>query len=453
MKNLSSLVTLLATVLVLTQCSTGNQSTDQSATIDSTSVALPLNHVPEWSYDDVMYEVNIRQYSEEGTFKAFAQHIPRLKEMGVDILWLMPIHPIGEKNRKGTLGSYYSIKDYKAVNPEFGTMDDFKALVELAHQNGMKVIIDWVANHSAWDANWVETNPEFYTKDSTGAIIPPNPDWTDVADLNYDNPDLHIAMIDAMKFWVETCDIDGFRCDVAGEVPMVFWDEAIKTLRSIKPLFMLAEWDDPKMHTSFNATYGWGYHHTLMEIGKGHYNIDSLRTYFKKDIERYPSEAFRLRFNTNHDENSWKGTEEELFGDLAYNFQVLAFLAPGMPLIYSGQESGLNKRLEFFEKDVIDWKNYEQEGFFTELIKLKHDNPVLNAGNAGGAMEIIESKPENGMFVFDRFNEESKLRLVMNCSKSAQDAQKFMENGQIIFPQNQQKTSIEAGRCVVIKIK
>jgi glycosidase len=439
-------------VVMLTNCTPASQTETQSSSSDSTTLGVPLNHVPDWSYDDVMYEVNIRQYSEEGTFRAFAEQIPRLKEMGVDILWLMPIHPIGEKNRKGSLGSYYSIKDYKAVNPEFGNLDDFKALVDLAHQHEMKVIIDWVANHSAWDANWVETNPEFYTKDSTGAIIPPNPDWTDVADLDYNNPDLHIAMIDAMKFWVETCDIDGFRCDVAGEVPMAFWDEAIKNLRAIKPLFMLAEWDDPKMHSSFNATYGWGYHHTLMEIGKGHYNLDSLSTYFLKDMERYPAEAFRLRFNTNHDENSWKGTEKELFGDLDYNFQVLAFTAPGMPLIYSGQESGLNKRLEFFEKDAIDWNNYQHAEFFKELSSLKHDHQVLHAGSAGGAMTIVEVNPETGMFVFDRFNNESKLRVVMNCSKSVQDAEKFIEKGQIIFPKGHQKPSIDAGRCIVIKI-
>ncbi len=180
---------------------------------------------PEWSYNKAIYEVNVRQYSEEGTFKAFEKHLPRLKELGADILWFMPINPIGEKNRKGTLGSYYSVKNYKKINPEFGNLEEFKSLVKMVHKMGMYVIIDWVANHTAWDNPWIEEHPDFYTTDSLGNIISPNPDWTDVADLNYDNKELWNEMIAALKYWVEECDIDGYRCDVAGMVPIEFWIE------------------------------------------------------------------------------------------------------------------------------------------------------------------------------------------------------------------------------------
>lgn len=223
---------------------------------------------PEWSYDKAIYEVNVRQYTEEGNFKAFEKHLPRLKELGADILWLMPIHPIGEKNRKGTLGSYYSVKDYNAVNPEFGTLDEFNSLVKMIHKMGMYVIIDWVANHTSWDNNWIEEHPEFYTTDSVGNIISPNPDWTDVADLNYDNKELRKEMINALKFWVEECDIDGYRCDVAGMVPTEFWIEARTELEKVKNVFMLAEWDTPDVHLAFDMTYDLDLHHILNGLAK-----------------------------------------------------------------------------------------------------------------------------------------------------------------------------------------
>lgn len=452
MKNLLTLSCLLSATLWI-GCSNNTNNNTSVTTADTASVEpVALNAAPDWCYDDVMYEVNLRQYSESGTFEAFEKDIPRLREMGVDILWFMPIHPIGVKNRKGTMGSYYSIQDYKAVNPEFGDVEDFKRVVEKAHQVGMKVIIDWVANHSAWDANWINEHPEYYTKDSAGNIIPPNPDWSDVADLNYDNEGLRSAMIDAMKFWVETCDIDGFRCDVAGEVPMDFWDTAIGELRSIKEVFMLAEWDEPKMHSSFNVTYGWGYHHTLMEIGKGHYNIDSLRTYLENDLERYPDDAIRLRFNTNHDENSWKGTEEDLFGPLSYNFQVLAYTAPGMPLLYSGQESGLDKQLEFFEKDVIDWKDYGQADFLSSLADLKHTYDVLLAADQGGSLKVFQSDPETGLFAFDRLDDLGKgLRVLMNCTEQDMVLDSLI-TGKIVFPAGLEGATVPAYRSVVVEL-
>lgn len=444
---------LLSIALVALLAISCKQSPNEELQIEIPVPEVALNAAPEWIDNAVIYEVNLRQYSEEGTINKFAESLPRLKELGVDVLWFMPIHPIGVKNRKGTMGSYYSIQDYKAVNPEFGSMEDFKAVVAKAHDLGMKVIIDLVANHSAWDTKWITEHPEYYTQDSAGNIIPPNPDWSDVADFNYENDGLREAMIDAMKFWIDEADIDGYRCDVAGEVPMDFWDASIKELRSMKEIFMLAEWDDPKMHTSFNATYGWGYHHTLMEVGKGEWNIDSILTYFENDLSRYPADAYRLRFNTNHDENSWKGTEEELFGPLADNFQILAYTAPGVPLIYSGQESGLDKQLEFFEKDVIDWKNFEKTDFLAQLARLKHDQSALKAGANAGSFEMLASDPEAGLLVYDRMNDENHIRVVLNCSDQAKSIVDFAE-GEVIFSTDEKAgNELAAYKGLVYKLK
>jgi glycosidase len=327
---------------------------------------------PEWSKDAVIYEVNIRQYTPEGTFEAFSKHLPRLKELGIEILWIMPIHPIGEKNRKGELGSYYSVRDYKAVNPEFGTMEDFSKLVEKAHNLELKVIIDWVANHTAWDCEWINQHPEWYKKDSTGSFYGPF-DWTDVAQLDYEKPELHNAMIDALKFWVKETDIDGYRCDVAGMVPRDFWDKARKSLDTIKPVFMLAE-DEQEHHLleeAFNMNYGWEFHHIMNKIAKNEADASDLKRYFQKEDSIYSKNCYRMHFITNHDENSWNGTEFERMGDAVKAFAVMTFTIPGMPLVYTGQEVGLNKRLAFFKKDEVIYDENDFQEFYQELIKLK----------------------------------------------------------------------------------
>ena len=387
----------------------------------------------DWVKNAVIYEVNVRQYSPEGDFAGFEKHLPRLKKLGVDILWFMPIHPIGVKNRKETeesLGSYYAVKDYKGVNPDLGSLEEFKALVGKCHDMGFKVVLDWVANHSAPDNAWVEEHPDFYTKDEEGnyPIAPVGTDWWDVADLNYDNPDLRAAMVDAMKFWVDECDIDGFRCDVAGEVPLDFWQETIKELRGMKEIFMLAEWDDPKMHSCFNATYGWGFHHALMEVGKGHWTLDSLRKQMLDDNARFTEGAFKLRFTTNHDENTWKGTEESLFGKNTKNFQALIFAAPGMPLMYSGQESVLDKQLEFFEKDEIDWKSYELAPFFKKLDEVREANPAIWGGEWGGSFMFLGGDSSNGVMAFERSRDNNRIRFIMNCSDSEQDISQYLDD-------------------------
>ncbi len=377
---------------------------------------VSFNSPPDWSYSKTIYEVNTRQFTGEGTFKAFEKHLPRLKEMGVGILWLMPIHPIGEKNRKGTLGSYYSVKDYKAVNPEFGTSKEFKALVDKTHKMGMYVIIDWVANHTAWDNIWMIEHPEFYTQDSLGNYIPPVPDWTDVADLNFDNKNLWTAMINALKFWVEEYDIDGYRCDVAGMVPIEFWIEARKGLDKIKPVFMLAEWDTPEMHEAFDMTYDWRTHKLMNAIAKGNKTAEDMFNNLNDDKNSYPQIAFRMHFTSNHDENTWNGTVFERLGSAAETFVVFSFLIPDMPLIYTGQETGLNKRLAFFDKDEVEWKGHEFEKLYAHLIKLKNNNTALLNGERGGEIAWVNSTDKKNILAFTRAKNKDEIFAIFNFS-------------------------------------
>ncbi len=370
----------------------------------------------EWSRDAVIYEVNVRQFTPEGTFEAFQAHLPRLKELGVDILWLMPIHPIGEKNRKGSLGSYYSVQDYAAVNPEFGDLDDLKALVKEAHGLGMYVILDWVANHTAWDHAWITEHPEWYSKDANGDMIAPF-DWTDVAELDDSNEDMQTAMIDDMKYWITEADVDGFRCDVAGEVPLAFWDRARKELDEVKPVFMLAEAEVVEHHfDAFDMSYAWELHHIMNSIASGDKNANDLQKYFEKNDTLFPADAYRMCFITNHDENSWNGTEYERMGDAVNTFAVLSFTLPGMPMIYSGQESAFDRRLLFFEKDSIDWGDYPMADFYAELGNLRKENPALWSGTSGGKMKRLKTTDNKSIFAFLRKKDDNGVLVIANLS-------------------------------------
>jgi len=392
---------------------------NQSKKNEVAAQAAKLNPI-EASKASVIYEVNIRQYTPEGTFEAFTAHIPRLKAMGVDILWIMPINPIGEKNRKGSMGSYYAVKDYKAVNPEFGTEADFRNLVKTAHDNGMMVILDWVANHTAWDHVWIEKNPEWYTKNEKGEIIPPVEDWTDVADLNYDNGELRAAMKDALKYWVREFDIDGYRCDVAGMVPVEFWDSARAELDAIKPVFMLAEAEEPIHHKkAFDANYAWELHHIMNEISKGKKNANALRKYFKNEPTRFADSVYRMAFTTNHDENSWNGTVFERMPNSYKAFAAFTYAAPTFPLIYSGQEAGLDKRLKFFEKDTIEWKQHEMAALYTKLNQIKNDNQALWNGRYGGGINMLKTNHKSRVFAFTREKEGNEILSVFNLSDTA----------------------------------
>jgi len=311
MKNLMIILMLLVG-FVLVSCNTATEKTTKT----EDTLALEYKKVvPEWSRNSVIYEVNIRHYTPEGTFKAFEAHIPRLKELGVDILWIMPIHPVGLKNRKLTeksLGSPYSVQDYLKVNPDYGTMDDFKSLVKLAHDNGMKVIIDWVANHTSWDNVWVTSNPEFYTRNEKGEMtVPAGTDWEDTADLNYDNDSLRSAMTEALRFWIKEADIDGYRCDVAGMVPVDFWDNVRAELDKIKPVFMLAEAEEAPLHkNAFDMAYGWNFHHVMNAVAQGKKDVSEIDNYFASIDTVFTKETYLMNFITNHDENAWNGTEK-----------------------------------------------------------------------------------------------------------------------------------------------
>ena len=382
-----------------------------------------------WVYNATIYEVNIRQYTPEGTFTAFIHHLPRLKELGVNILWIMPVQPIGEEGRKGTHGSYYSIKNYTQINPEFGTLDDFKKMVDIAHNAGMKVILDWVANHTAHDAIWVTTHKDWYVTDSLGQIVSPY-DWTDVAKLNYDNAGMRQAMQEAMIFWLKETDMDGFRCDVAGEVPTDFWESTVSELKKVKPdIFMLAEAENPELNVNaFDAYYSWGMHHTMNAIAQGKANVNSLREELKK-MSEFPEYAIPMHFTSNHDENSWNGTEFERMGDAAPTFAALAHILPGIPLIYNGQEVGFNRRLEFFEKDLIDWNDPDNfTAFYQNLIQLKKTSEALFCQELGGKLEeIITNRPEE-IFAFRRKVNDSEVVAFFNLSPDTVDFT-FEENG------------------------
>lgn len=371
----------------------------------------------DWG-NTVVYEMNVRQYTPEGTFAAAAEHLPRLKELGVDVVWLMPIYPIGVLERKGTLGSYYAISDYCATNPEFGSLEEFDAFLAKAHEEELFVVLDWVANHTSPDAKWINESPaDWYVRDENGKTIVQY-DWTDIAKLNYDNHDMRAEMEKSMRFWLDR-GVDGFRCDMACEVPFDFWQTTIPALRKdYKNIYMLAEGEHTELHVnSFDASYSWELHHLLNAIARGEKDCEHLIEYVEKDMATYPKQALRLMFTSNHDENSWAGTEFERMGDAAKVMAMLTFTLPnGQPLIYTGQEMGWNKRFEFFEKDNIPaWEQNEYETLYKELTALRHANPALAAGVNGGNFELVEDVPQ-GVFAFTRSVEGNSVTVYANLT-------------------------------------
>ena len=375
---------------------------------------------PEWSYQAVLYEMNVRQLTPEGTLRAAAAKLPFLKDLGVDAVWLMPVYPIGEAERKGSLGSYYSIRDYCAVNPELGTMADFDAFVTEAHRLGMKVLLDWVANHTARDARWVTERPaDWYERDAAGEPVVPN-GWDDTAKLNYANRAVWQGQIDAMRFWLAEHGVDGFRCDMAMLVPTAFWQEAAAQLREVKHnLFMLAEAEQADLFDrAFDACYAWEFHHIVNDIAQGRRRVWDLRNYLYADRDRYPRSAMRLMFTSNHDENSWNGSEFRRLGDAAGIMAALTFVLPqSMPLVYTGQAFGYDHSFAFFDRDpMVD----PRPGRFTELYRLlcllKHRNRALQAGERGGSFVEIENNAKDCLMTFVREVEGNRVLCVMNLS-------------------------------------
>lgn len=381
--------------------------------------------------DGVIYEANIRQYSESGKFEDFTKDIYKLKDLGVKIIWLMPIHPISKTNRKGTLGSYYSISDYKAVNPEFGSKKDLDELIKEAHKHDILVILDWVANHTGWDHKWIKNKPDYYTKNENGEITDPiNPStgeswgWTDVADLNFDNMDMQNEMIEAMEYWVKEHDIDGYRLDAAHSCPASFWKKSIERLKKIKNVLMLAESDG--YHTGgfelielFDMSYNWSGHHVLNRIYKKENNSEDLKLNINRNLNDYSSKHVLMNFTSNHDENTWAGTVFNRYGDGAKTFAALTYFLPGIPLIYNGQEYGLNKRLEFFEKDFIPKKQSDFYEFYSNLNSIKKENNILDI-DSEIKFEIIETNNKN-LICYKRTKNNDSMYFVANLSEESQE--------------------------------
>jgi glycosidase len=376
---------------------------------------------PDWMKSSVMYEVNVRQFTDEGTFSALSGKLQRIRDLGVEILWLMPINPIGEVNRKGPLGSYYSVKDYRGINPEFGTMDDFKALVAKSHELGMKLIIDWVPNHSAWDNPLVTSNPEWYAKDSTGKMFSPW-DWTDVVKLDYNQRALRDYQIETMIWWFNETGLDGFRYDVAHQIPVDFWNEVRPALLKVKPdAIMLAEAEQRFLHEkSMNLSYGWELHHLMNQVAQGKKDVSEIDSYFSRASKDYNTNDIRIYFTSNHDENSWNGTEWERMGDATELMTVFTYVIPGMPLIYSGQEAGSSKRLKFFERDPIEWKDHPFFALYQKLGKLKKDNEALWNPGFGGDYTRLSTGADTQVYAVRREVGTSSVIAVLNMS--AKDA-------------------------------
>lgn len=410
---------------------------------------------PDWAKNTTIYEVNVRQYTKEGTFKAFENHLSRLKELGVDTLWFMPINPISKEKRQGTLGSYYAVQNYKEVNPEFGTIDDFKELVNKCHSMGFKVIIDWVANHTGWDNPWIK-NKDWYLQNEKGEIVsPPGLNWDDVAQLNYNNKDMRKTMLEDMEYWIKDINIDGFRCDHAEGVPVGFWEEARAALDKIKPVYMLAE-DDTKpefLDKAFNTNYGFDLYKTMNGLATNSSSVASLESSIDKIKDDYSKGAYPLLFTSNHDENSWNGTEYERLGGAVKTMAALTYVVPGVPLIYTAQEFGMNKRLKFFEKDQIEEKKSDMTDLYKELNKLRKDNKALwnydgdkNAtyleGSNADVFTIVREKDGNtviGVFNFTNKKINSKIKFDNLAGKY-----KDYESGQTVNLEKEQSVDLEA---------
>ena len=460
-----SLITALA-VLTLFSCKNETEKTPENS---KTEIAKFSSDVEESS---VIYEVNIRQYSPEGTFNAFTKDIPQLKELGVKIIWVMPIFPISQTKRKATggddskfasempkeeqhkyLGSYYAVSDFKKVNPEFGTIEDFRNLVKTAHDNGMYVILDWVPNHTGWDHVWIKEHPEFYTKNTKGEIIDPiNPEtgkswgWSDVADLNYDNHGLRKEMTSDMLHWVKNENIDGFRCDVASNVPLDFWQQAIPQLRKEKDIFMLAEAWEPELLKDglFDMAYGWEAHHTMNRIAQGKNTVKEWDAYIKKVNKDYEADDILMNFVDNHDENSWNGTIKGRLGKGEEAMTALSYVMPGMPLIYSGNEYGLNHSLKFFEKDSIPKTKGKDWELRAKLGKLKAENSALNGGKNKATYKRITTSNDNQILIFEREKNGEKVIYLANLSNQVVSAS---------LPISGEFTDYITGKKVVFDVK
>lgn len=371
-----------------------------------------------WSLNTNIYEVNLRQYTKEGTFRAFMKELPRLHDMGIKVLWFMPITPISETKRLGTLGSYYACSNYTATNPEFGTMHDFRQLVKRAHELGFKVLIDWVANHTGWDHVWTKSHPEFYKKNTQGDFYDNN-GWSDVIDLNFYDHAMRRAMIACMEFWVKECNIDGFRCDMAHLVPLDFWRQARLHLDKVKPLYWLGETEHNNYQYVFDCSYAWNWMHFVENFVKGKAGVDELKNTLVDYQKKKLPQTNHLFFTSNHDENSWNGTEYEKYGQAALPLAVFACTWNGVPLIYSGQELPNHKRLKFFDKDPIEWtgKN-ELHDFYKTLLTLRN-----SFGEEQSEILLLNTGADRRLVAYMKISRLKQCLVVINFSSQPQTLQ------------------------------
>ncbi len=434
-------------IILILSCKTEKQEKVKKVEVKKEIMPITSSNLE----NSVIYEANIRQYSKEGSFTAFTKDIPKIKKLGVKIIWVMPIFPISKTKRKATggifvstlkdksarkkaLGSYYAVSSFRRINSEFGTLTDFRNLVKTAHDNGIYVILDWVPNHTGWDHEWIQEHPEFYTKGKDGKITHPLKEdgtsigWDDVADLNYESKGLRKAMFNDMSYWLEKEGVDGFRCDVAGMVPVDFWQELIPKLRKKKNIFMLAEAWEPALlkDNLFDMCYAWDFHHLMNGIAKGEKKVSDFDKYIEKIAKQYEKDDILMNFVTNHDENSWNGTVKERMGEASEIMTVLSFMIKGMPLIYSGQEYDLDHRLKFFEKDSISKTKGKTWNILTKLGKLKNENPALNGGKNAASFTRIATKNES-ILAFTREKDGKKITFIGNLSNKEQTEKFNME--------------------------
>ena len=409
----------LAVGVLFSSCKNKTEANETEVTAQSSEGTI-APFTADMAETAVIYEINVRQFSPEGTFAAVTKELPNIKKLGVKVLWLMPIHPIGVENRKEGLGSYYSISDYRGINPEFGTAEDFKKLIETAHKNGMYVILDWVANHTAWDHPWMKSNPDFYEKDENGKFISPY-DWTDVVSLEYNNPALRKAMIGDMKYWLDEFNIDGFRCDMAHMVPTDFWADAKKELTNGREIFMLGETEEPELLKNgvFDAAYGWELHHIMNDVANAKKDVSAIDVYMDSIQHKWEKDDYKMLFTSNHDENSWAGTEFERMGDAVEIFATLTYALPSIPLIYNGQEEDFNRRLKFFVKDSIDRNpNAKMRGVYEKLGELKITNVAFNGGKNAASYERLKTSDDKSILAFKRAKDNTEAYFIGNFSKT-----------------------------------
>ncbi len=400
--------------LIFTIAACGTTNTNDSIHSETMNTNL------DWIHTANIYEVNIRQHTKEGTFNAFAKELPRLREMGVKILWFMPVTPIAREKMKGEIGSPYAAADYTSINPEFGTMDDFKSLLKNAHAQGFKVIIDWVANHTGWDHRWTKEHPEYYLKDSATGTFRIASGMDDIIELDFDNPATVQAMIEAMKFWVREADIDGFRCDLAAWVELHFWKKARPAVDSVKQLFWLGEYDEldnPDYADVFQASYTWSWMHKTRAFYQENRPLTELDELLKK-YDSIGNKSMRAWFTTNHDENSWNGTEYEKYGDAAKALAVFSYTWNGIPLVYNGQELPNHKRLKFFERDPIEWTGDNKlHDFYKTLNHLKENNPALRGGDDKAQQFRLTTTAPEKVLAYLRKHENREVLVILNLSR------------------------------------